>query len=130
MVDAPMLEVGSAPMKITGRDYRTGKPIRLTIEDDRVVERVRATGTDESKVLPWVAPGFVDLQSNGYGGQEFSSPSLTVEHIEAITRQHWRFGVTQYLPTVTTASFETLQHVMHVIAATVEHSGSISRSIA
>ena len=56
--------------------------------------------------VPWVAPGLVDIQVNGYGGQEFSSLDLTPEQVATIVRQHFAFGVTRFCPTLTTQSFE------------------------
>ena len=58
------------------------------MEDGRIA-RVTATGgkaADESP-LPWLAPGLIDIQVNGYGGQEFSSAELTVDKVrrEAIS---------------------------------------------
>src|SRR5690349_3422944 len=107
-------------MPIEGRDYRTGEPIRLAIDKGRIVEHnLLPAESSAASNLRWIAPGFVDLQSNGYGGQEFSSPTLTVEHVGSITRQHWHFGVTQYLPTVTTNSFEVLQHAMRTITEAI-----------
>jgi N-acetylglucosamine-6-phosphate deacetylase len=117
-------------MQISGRDYRTGEPTTLTLCGGLVAERSALRERDKASDLPWIAPGFVDLQSNGYGGQEFSSPELTVNHVEAITRQHWRFGVTKYLPTVTTAGFETLRHAMQTIARAVDSSSAVAETVA
>src|SRR3954465_5000202 len=91
---------------LRGRHYATGKVIELETRGDRIAavrELDRQAVTADS--LPWLGPGFVDLQSNGYGGQEFSSPELTVDKVVAICEQQATFGVTKFCPTVTTASF-------------------------
>ncbi len=49
-------------------------------------------------------------------GQEFSSPDLTVEHVERIVAAQVALGVTAICPTVTTNSFETICHALSTIA--------------
>ncbi|MCS7305480.1 MAG: amidohydrolase family protein [Thermoguttaceae bacterium] len=65
---------------------------------------------------PWVAPGLVDLQVNGYGGQEFSSPDLTVEKVLGIALAMDRFGLVRFCPTITTNSREVTEHALQTIA--------------
>ncbi len=101
--------------QLSGRHYRTGLPIQLDVGDGRITgvrQRSESAGP-----LPWLAPGFIDIQSNGYGGQEFASPALTIEKVVAIAMRQAEFGVTQFLPTVTTASFDTIVHSLRTIAA-------------
>ncbi len=101
------------PFLISGRHFRTGRPIELEIRGCQIVA-VREIESDTG--LPWLSPGFIDIQSNGYGGQEFSSSALTVEKVADIAAWQAAFGVTQFLPTVTTASFDTIVHSMKTIA--------------
>ena len=61
-------------------------------------------------------PGFVDLQVNGYLGVDFSSPYLTEEDFIRVTRALLQTGCCGFLPTVVTASEETYQHVLPLIA--------------
>src|SRR5688572_12800110 len=107
-------------MEISGRDYRSGEAVTLVLRNRHVSERRLYSGPVTIDSLPWIAPGLVDLQSNGHGGQEFSSPELTVEHVERIAKQQATFGVTQFLPTITTAARTTLEHGCRTIAAAVE----------
>ncbi len=107
----------TASSQIAGRHYRSGRAVRLAISGDVI------TGIDEivpqhadSRSLPWLAPGFVDVQSNGYGGREFSSPNLTPDEVANIAARQASFGVTQFCPTVTTAGFDTIVHAVGTIA--------------
>ena len=79
--------------------------------------------------LPWVSPGWIDVQVNGYRGQEFSSRELTPEKVAAIVREHWTFGVTALCPTLTTQSFECLAHGMQAIDFACVQFPEIARSI-
>jgi N-acetylglucosamine-6-phosphate deacetylase len=80
--------------------------------------------------VPWVAPGFVDVQVNGWRGQEFSSLDLTPELVARITRDHDPFGVTGYCPTLTTQSFDCLAHGLRTIARACETMPDIARRVA
>jgi N-acetylglucosamine-6-phosphate deacetylase len=114
-------------LNFVARRYDTGKTARFDVDEGRIVRvmRIDASGND----LPWVAPAFVDIQVNGYGGQEFSSLKLTPENVAAIVRQHWAFGVTGLCPTLTTQSFECLVHGLRAIAFACQTYPDIARSV-
>ena len=103
-------------MEIVGRWYETGNAVRLRIEGDRVAGVDEAeTNTDPGKELPWIAPGFIDMQINGYRGQEFSSDKLTLERVGEIVGATAPMGVTQFLPTLTTHTLDTLSFGLRLI---------------
>ncbi len=66
--------------------------------------------------LRFVSGGFFDIQVNGYGGREFSSPALNVEDVDQIAYALWRFGTNRFLPTLTTQSQEVLSHACQVLS--------------
>jgi N-acetylglucosamine-6-phosphate deacetylase len=116
---------------LRGRHYATGHVIELEARGEHIsAVRELEDGAASGDSLPWLAPGFVDLQSNGYGGQEFSSPELTVDKVLAICVQQAVFGVTKFCPTVTTASFETIAHSLGTIARAVRESSTARRVFA
>jgi N-acetylglucosamine-6-phosphate deacetylase len=101
---------------VTGRHYQTRRCVQLEISDGKIRGVRDLTGDARApRNLNWIAPGFIDIQSNGYGGQEFSSLALSVEHVAEIVGKQASFGVTQFCPTVTTAGFETLAHGLRTI---------------
>jgi N-acetylglucosamine-6-phosphate deacetylase len=120
-----------ATSRISGRHYQSRRPVVLEIEHGRIAA-VRALPEPASGQprLPWIAPGFVDLQSNGYGGQEFSSPELTSEKVAEIARKQAAFGVTQFCPTVTTAGFETIAHSLRTIGAACDRYADVAHAVA
>ena len=69
-------------MEIIARWYETGAPMRICIEGARVAEAARVDAAPGG--MPWLAPGLLDMQINGYRGQEFSSDRLTVERCAEI----------------------------------------------
>lgn len=103
-------------MEIVGRWYETGSAVRLRIEGDGVagVDEVE-TNTEPEEELPWIAPGFIDMQINGYRGQEFSSDKLTLERVGEIVDATAPMGVTEFLPTLTTHTLDTLSFGLRLI---------------
>lgn len=115
-------------MRISGRSYLTGEHLELTFRDGRIasIEKRRAPDCDARSVEPWIAPGFIDVQVNGYGGREFNDPRLTVDDVTRITLAQDACGVVGYCPTSTTHSFEVLQHSLRTIAAACESSAEVA----
>jgi N-acetylglucosamine-6-phosphate deacetylase len=116
---------------ILGRRYDSTEVCRIHIADGFIADIVPVDGrtVGDAESLPWVAPGLVDLQINGYGGQEFSSANLTAEHVAKIVRGQAAFGVTRMCPTLTTASYDVLSHAMRTIVAACDADGDIDRRI-
>ncbi|MBN2474352.1 MAG: amidohydrolase family protein, partial [Pirellulales bacterium] len=113
------------------RRYDSGEPVRLGIADGRI-DAVTACEPEDrgSRSLPWIAPGLMDIQFNGYGGQEFSSADLTPEKFVRIVRNTNAFGVTRFCPTLTTERFEVLAHALRTIAEACESSAEVSQRVA
>lgn len=88
-----------------GQNVFTGESIEL--EFDRVISRVDPVlgGIDDSVFL---APGFIDLQVNGFAGADYNSPQEPVEKIAASIRSAQSTGVAKLLPTVITGSPENM----------------------
>jgi len=118
-------------MQLLGRRYDTGQPVRLEIAQGRIA-RVTPCGSESQQAedWPWIAPGLIDVQVNGYGGPEFSSPDLTPEKVLQVARAMDRFGVTRFCPTLTTERFEVLRHALRTIVSACESSPQVARRIA
>jgi len=118
-------------MQILGRHYETGRPVRLEISEGRIARTKPCDVADPDRGrLPWIAPGLIDLQVNGYAGQEFTSPDLTSQKVARIVDALGAFGVTRFCPTLTTGPVEVLTHALRTIAATCESFPQINRRIA
>ena len=109
------------------RRYDTGEPVRVTVDAGRIT---RFTAAARGALdVPWVAPGLVDVQINGYGGQEFSSLELTPERVAEIVRRHFSFGVTRVCPTLTTQNHQVMRHGVATIAAACERWPDVARGV-
>lgn len=118
------------------RRFDTHDLVEVALDGKRVgrvrplsAERIASLGAQAAK-LPWVAPGFVDVQVNGWNGQEFSSLELTPERVAKVTREHYPFGVTGYCPTLTTQSYECLAHGLGAIHRACEEIAEVGRHVA
>jgi len=100
---------------IEGIHYKTNKPVRLGICDEKIdfISIIRSRFTDNILVI---APGLVDIQLNGYKGIDFNSTDLTPDKIEKLSAGLLKKGVTGYLPTLITSPPDHITHQLVVIA--------------
>jgi len=91
------------PTVIEARRYETGESVRITIQTGRI-DRIVPLEINETaqRALPWVSPGFLDIQINGYQGCWFCDSALTVEKVAQTLKAMFPFGVNQVCPTLTT----------------------------
>jgi N-acetylglucosamine-6-phosphate deacetylase len=86
-------------MKCKGREPSSGRTIDL--EFDRAILSVSA-GPMRSHETAFIAPGFIDLQVNGWAGVDYNSASAPAEKIGESIRSLHSTGVTRFFPTVIT----------------------------
>ena len=85
---------------VSGTDIATGTPV--SIEFGRTIQSVRQDLHAPSDIF--IAPGFVDLQVNGFGGVDFNNPSISPGQAAVAVDAILATGVTRFLPTVITGS--------------------------
>jgi N-acetylglucosamine-6-phosphate deacetylase len=115
-------------MEFLGRRYDTGEAVAVRVERGRIAW-IRPRRELHSAGLPWIAPGFVDLQINGFGGREFNEPGLDVDGVERIVMAQDACGVVAFCPTTTTHSAETLLAAVGTIADACERSEAVRRRV-
>ncbi|MCD6201519.1 MAG: N-acetylglucosamine-6-phosphate deacetylase [Bacteroidales bacterium] len=105
--------------QIEGILYSDNSPISLEIEKG-IIRKVKKTERPQGKTdLPYIAPALIDNQVNGNVGIEFSRPDLSMEDMLKTVREHRKNGVTTFVPTVITASHESLVRSFGNLAATL-----------
>jgi len=109
---------------IQARHYNTADPILVSFDDGDICDISPLESSSENLLV--IAPGLVDLQVNGYGGQEFNDPELSTEKVLQICLAMDRDGVTQFCPTFTTQSFELLRHSMATVARAIDEHDDIA----
>jgi N-acetylglucosamine-6-phosphate deacetylase len=118
-------------MQFTARRYDTRQLVQVQIQSTRIagISNPLEKQPDDAD-FPWLAPGLVDLQVNGIGGQDFNDPQLTAEGVLRISLALDQDGVTQYLPTATTHSFELLSHALATVAQAREKYPEVAQRVA
>ncbi len=89
-------------MKCSGQNTSTGEPV--AIEFDTAIAHVDPLlgPLPGGEPNDWVAPGFIDLQVNGFAGVDYNSPAAPHEEIARSIRVMFSTGVTRFFPTVIT----------------------------
>ena len=118
-------------LSFVARRYDTLRPVEVFVEGGRIARIVpfRRKDAAEEASLPVVAPGFVDLQINGYQGREFNDPQLTAEKVRHVALAMDACGCTSFLATCTTDSHEVLANSFAVIARTIEELPEVAARI-
>src|SRR5271155_4565281 len=78
----------------------------IEFDCDRIAS-VRLLGA-EIPEMPFVAPGLIDIQLNGFAGIDFSSSDLEAEEVVKVLTPVWKTGVTTFCPTLITNSHQLL----------------------
>lgn len=71
----------------------------IVVDFDTTIQSVRAAETNSDLNI---APGFIDLQINGFAGVDFNNPGAPIEEIGRALDAILATGVTRFLPTVIT----------------------------
>jgi len=110
-------------MKCSGHDVVTREHIE--IEFDSVISHIdpvlggSAAASDENV---YVAPGFIDLQVNGFAGADYNSPSTAHDELFRSIRTMQSTGVTRFFPTVITGPPENMLGALRNLAGARESS--------
>jgi N-acetylglucosamine-6-phosphate deacetylase len=85
------------PRTCSGRDALSGEPVTVTFES-RILTVESGAGQEDV----YLAPGFIDLQVNGFAGVDYNDPSTPHDEIARSLRAQFVTGVTRLYPTVIT----------------------------
>ena len=104
---------------ISGLYYQDGKPISVTIVNGKILNVEPVMPGAKSSGL-FIAPGFIDLQVNGFMGVDFSDPNLTRESLLKATKALWKIGVTTFIPTVITNDQASLLKSFEILSGSLD----------
>lgn len=113
---------------VRGVSAFTGRHVEIKVSDDRITGVTELSASVQDRDLPFVAPGFIDIQVNGYQGRDFSSPSLSEEDALQVVRSLQPTGTTSFLPTIITNARKTsVQNIRTIrsVAQSEQASGAI-----
>ena len=112
-------------LTITGRNPQTGKPLTVTVQDG-LIREIQDGLRDEDV---WLSPGLVDLQVNGYGGEDVNHEAPEPETIISLSRKMIAMGVTTYLPTIITAAEGRITAALQAIAEARRRSSLVANAV-
>src|SRR5579875_1862317 len=94
-------DAGHATQKLTGKLAGTGGSVEVRYAESiqGIDDVIDGNGIDEL-----VAPGFIDLQVNGFAGVDYNDPASTPEAIAQSIRTMFATGVTRFFATVITGA--------------------------
>ena len=105
-------------------DALTGAAIE--IEFGETIRAIRRRGSfaggagDLVAGEPYVAPGFIDIQVNGFAGVDFNDPRVSYDEIGRALRAQRATGVTRCYPTVITGASEEMEAALRNLARAKE----------
>jgi N-acetylglucosamine-6-phosphate deacetylase len=104
-------------IKCSGRDAISGDPI--TIEFDDVIQNLDPAFSEVPGDV-YVAPGFIDIQVNGFAGVDYNAPDAPHDEIARSLRVMFSTGVSRCFPTVITGDPERMLGALRNLAAARE----------
>ena len=109
-------------MIIRGRHYLNGDVYDFDVRDGRIaaISSPSCRDGDLGGEDYWIAPGLIDIQINGYEGIDFCPEEATPEGVCRIAERVAGAGVTAFLPTITTGSWEAMISGLQAIARACE----------
>ena len=111
---------------LDGRSIEDGRPVRLTIRDGTIAAIDRFDGPSDQ---PWIAPGWLDLQINGFDGHDPNAADADARTTAAMVASAWRSGVSGVCVTICTESEAHMIHALEAVAAACEVDPLISESV-
>lgn len=112
---------------VEGLHYLKNEPIKVSVKNGRIesIERSESEGLTQ-----YIAPGFVDLQINGFKGVDFNSLATSEEDIVQGVHELFKEGVTSFYPTIITNSYENIHVLVQKIAEAAKKYPLVNNTIA
>jgi N-acetylglucosamine-6-phosphate deacetylase len=104
----------------------TRDPLDLEVQGEHIR---RVTRLKKKEHLPYISPGFLDMQVNGYMGSDYSLEDFSEEQVAEIIFHLNRSGTTQHAPTIITTPHERIVRNLKVISNAIQHSEDIAHAI-
>jgi N-acetylglucosamine-6-phosphate deacetylase len=112
-------------LTITGRNPQNGRPLAVTVQDG-LIREIQDGRQDEDV---WLSPGLVDLQVNGYCGDDVNDEELDPETMVSLSRKMAAMGVTTYLPTIITAAEVRITAALRAIVEARRRSSLVANAV-
>jgi N-acetylglucosamine-6-phosphate deacetylase len=109
-----------------GLDYASGEAVEIRF--DRVLTHVEPL-IGKVATTQYVAPGFIDVQVNGFAGVDYCSPQTPHEDIARSVQAQFATGVTRLFPTVITGTYEGMEGAIRNLALAKAALGAVGSAM-
>jgi N-acetylglucosamine-6-phosphate deacetylase len=113
-------------MACQGISVLTGKPVKIEVQG-AFIRSVTPFKTKEH--LPYISPGFLDMQVNGHMGNDYCLEDFSEEQIVKIIAHLNRSGTTQHVPTIITSPRERILKNLRIITKAIRESEDIAHAL-
>ncbi|MBA7498081.1 N-acetylglucosamine-6-phosphate deacetylase [subsurface metagenome] len=114
-------------MKVRGISVFNRKPIEVKIKEGFIENINLLPGSGHN--LPYISPGFFDLQVNGYKGNDYGLEDFSEEHLRNIITSLASSGTTQHIPTIISSTHERILKNLEIISKAINTSPDIKEAI-
>lgn len=114
-------------MKIRGISVFNEKPIEVEVKGG-FIENINLLPRSDQN-LPYISPGFFDLQVNGYKGSDYSLEDFLEEHLKNIVTELAASGTTQHIPTIVSSPQEIILINLKIISKAINILPGIKEAI-
>ena len=114
-------------MRVRGISVFNEKPIEIEIKEGFIENIDLLPGSEQN--LPYVSPGFFDLQVNGYKGSDYSLEDFSEEYLRNIITHLAASGTTQHIPTIISSPPERILKNLEIISKAINDSPDIMEAI-
>jgi N-acetylglucosamine-6-phosphate deacetylase len=116
MTDLKKTSINIKLQSIKGLHYLTGRKINISFSNG-LISTVEELPTDKADTrLPFIGPGLIDNQVNGYCGVDFSGEDISTPAIKKAARAMVEDGVTTFIPVVVTGSSHAMLRSLKVLS--------------
>jgi N-acetylglucosamine-6-phosphate deacetylase len=118
-------------MKLRGIDPATGSPLEVAIEHGNItgIRQIEGENGLPPDGLPYLCRGFLDMQVNGFRGDDYSAEGLDAARIERLVLNLAASGASRHIPTIVTRPKAQILNNLRVIAAARRASPLIAAAI-
>jgi len=111
---------------LDGRSIEDGRPIRISVQNGTIASIDRP---DETSGTEWIAPGWLDLQINGYDGHDPNAADASPDTTRSLVESLWRTGVTGACITICTEAEAHMLHALEAVAAACDADALVAATV-
>lgn len=115
------MTISQNPVVMTGRLFPDGTGVAVEAVDGKIKSVKPVSALNESSgVQRWIAPGFYDLQVNGFAGIDLADPQVGIPDVRKMVEAVLRTGCTRILATIITGDLEAMCDRLSMLADAIE----------